>query len=70
MFLIDCGLIQGIQRDTDPNYESFGYEPEDMRYLFVTHAHMDHIGRIGKLVKDGFSGKIYSTKATFDLIST
>lgn len=65
--LIDCGLIQGIQRDVDPNYEPFGYEPEDMKYLFVTHAHMDHIGRIGKLVKDGFSGKIYSTKATFDL---
>lgn len=65
--LVDCGLIQGIKRDTDPNYDAFKYDPKEMRYLFVTHAHMDHIGRIGKLVKDGFSGRIFSTKATFDL---
>ncbi len=65
--LIDCGLIQGIHQKTDPNYNDFGYNPKEMQYLFVTHAHMDHIGRIGKLVKDGFVGKIYSTKATFDL---
>lgn len=65
--LIDCGLIQGIHQKTDPNYNDFGYNPKEMQYLFVTHAHMDHIGRIGKLVKDGFVGKIYSTKATYDL---
>lgn len=65
--LIDCGLIQGLPKDIDPNYDSFAYNPADIDYLFVTHAHMDHIGRIGKLMKDGFKGKIYSTKATHDL---
>lgn len=65
--LIDCGLIQGIQQKEDPNYKDFGYEVKEMDYLFITHAHMDHIGRIGKLIKDGFVGKIYSTKATYDL---
>lgn len=65
--LIDCGLIQGFQKKEDPNYKAFGYDPKEIEYLFITHAHMDHIGRIGKLIKDGFEGKIYSTKATFDL---
>lgn len=65
--LIDCGLIQGLPKDIDPNYEPFLYNPAEIDYLFVTHAHMDHIGRIGKLVKDGFNGKIYSTQATHDL---
>lgn len=65
--LIDCGLIQGLPKDIDPNYEPFAYTASEIDYLFVTHAHMDHIGRIGKLIKDGFAGKIYSTKATHDL---
>ncbi len=65
--LIDCGLIQGVPRDIDPNAKPFGYVPSEIDFLFITHAHMDHIGRIGKLVKEGFTGKIYSTKATFDL---
>lgn len=65
--LIDCGLIQGLPKEIDPNYESFEYNPTQIDYLFVTHAHMDHIGRIGKLIKDGFNGKIFSTKATHDL---
>ena len=65
--LIDCGLMQGRYDGEDPNYKKFGYDPTEIEYLFITHAHMDHIGRIGKLVKDGFKGKIYSTQATFDL---
>lgn len=65
--LVDCGLIQGVPKDIDPNYEKFAYDPASMQYLFVTHAHMDHIGRIGKLIRDGFSGTIYSTEATRDL---
>ncbi len=65
--LVDCGLIQGIHKDNDPNYDAFGYKPSEIQYLFITHAHIDHIGRIGKLIKDGFSGKIYSTEVTLEL---
>lgn len=64
---IDCGLIQGLPKGIDLNYEPFQYDPSKIEYLFITHAHMDHIGRIGKFIKDGFKGKIYSTKATHDL---
>lgn len=61
--LIDCGMFQGAQEDF--NYEPFGFDPIDINYLIVTHAHLDHIGRIPLLVKEGFRGKIISTKATF-----
>lgn len=65
--LIDCGLIQGPSHERDKNYEPFKYNPEEIDYLFITHAHIDHIGRIGKLIKDGFKGEIYSTPTTYDL---
>lgn len=65
--LVDCGLIQGFFKKDDPNQEPFPYNPKDIDYLFITHAHLDHIGRIGKLVKDGFRGEIYSTPATKEL---
>lgn len=65
--LIDCGLIQGYFKGDDPNFDAFQYNPAEINFLFVTHAHADHIGRIGKLIKDGFSGKIISTPATKDL---
>lgn len=65
--LVDCGLIQGYFKDKDPNYDYFLYKPSEIDYLIITHAHADHIGRIGKLVRDGFNGKIISTHATKDL---
>lgn len=65
--LIDCGLQQGSQFGTDKNYEDFAYSPASIDALFVTHAHADHIGRIPRLVRDGFRGVIYSTPATRDL---
>lgn len=62
--LVDCGLEQGSDFASESNAKPFVYNPENVDYLFVTHAHADHIGRIPKLVKDGFKGIIYSTKPT------
>lgn len=65
--LIDCGMVQGGHYAEEANYQDFPYSPADIDVLIVTHAHADHIGRIPKLVKDGFKGVIYSTPATYDL---
>ncbi len=67
--LIDCGLNQGTKYAEDLNYQPFNYNPEEIDYVFVTHSHIDHIGRLPKLFKDGFGGKIYTTVATRDLMA-
>jgi metallo-beta-lactamase family protein len=67
--LVDCGLTQGMKLADDMNWEPFSYNPAEIDILFVTHAHVDHLGRIPKLIQDGFQGKIYSTKPTKDLAS-
>lgn len=66
--LIDCGLTQGIKLADDINWEPFPYNSKEIDMLFVTHAHIDHIGRIPKLFYEGFNGKIYSTPPTKALV--
>lgn len=62
--LIDCGLIQGSHYAERQNFEPFPYDPGEISAVFITHAHIDHTGRLPKLVKEGFRGRIYSTEPT------
>jgi metallo-beta-lactamase family protein len=65
--LSDCGFLQGVPGADEFNASPFPYNPSEIDVLLVTHAHADHVGRIPKLVKEGFRGAIYSTAATKDL---
>jgi len=65
--LVDCGLEQGGRDVMMKNWKKFEYDPKSVETLFVTHAHLDHVGRIPKLVKDGFRGTIISTPETMQL---
>ncbi len=65
--LVDCGILEREAPGSDRNAEAFPYDPSSINALFVTHAHADHIGRIPRLVRDGFRGVIYSTAPTRDL---
>lgn len=66
-FLIDCGLFQGAHAFDDENWKPFPFDPARITHLINTHAHIDHIGRIPKLVRDGYRGRILSTEATKSL---
>src|SRR6056297_583059 len=65
--LLDCGLFQGKKEVEELNYEDFQFNPGEIDYLFLSHSHIDHSGRIPLLVKKGFKGKIYATKPASDL---
>ncbi len=62
--LIDCGMVQGDRTAMEENNEPFSYDISSISSLLITHAHLDHVGRIPKLVKEGYKGPIYSTPET------
>mgnify|MGYP002796695139 CR=1 FL=1 len=68
-FLVDCGMFQGREELEEENYNPFDYDPKEIDFMLLTHAHIDHSGRIPKLYNEGFSGPIYAQKATCDLCS-
>jgi metallo-beta-lactamase family protein len=65
--LVDCGIFQGSRELKERNWQPFPFVPRDLDAVVVTHAHMDHIGMLPKLVKEGYQGPIYCTPATIGL---
>lgn len=65
--LVDCGMFQGSNFNEGKNHDEFGFDPATIDYVLVTHAHLDHTGRIPRLLREGFEGEVYMTKATCEL---
>ncbi|MEA1909846.1 MAG: MBL fold metallo-hydrolase [Patescibacteria group bacterium] len=65
--LVDCGFFQGNREISKKNYDNFAYDPRKIDFVILTHAHLDHCGRLPKLYKDGFRGPVYCTPATAEL---
>jgi len=63
--MVDCGMFQGEHEHE--NFKPFGFKPAEIDMLLITHAHLDHVGRIPKLVKEGFRGRLITLRSTFDL---
>ena len=70
MVLLDCGLIQGRQKDENRNRKPFPFDPAKLDAVILSHAHIDHSGRLPLLIKGGFNGPIYTHKASADLCDT
>lgn len=66
--LVDCGLFQGGRAIEEDNHDDFGFDPATIDFLLLTHAHLDHCGRIPLLVRRGFRGEIVTTAATRELV--
>lgn len=65
--LLDCGMFQGMGKDTTTLNSEWGFDPAEINHVIISHAHIDHTGLLPKLVKDGYKGKIYCTPATASL---
>jgi metallo-beta-lactamase family protein len=65
--LVECGLIQGSSQHESHNHDPFPFDVKDIDAVVLTHAHLDHSGRLPLLIKRGFSGPVYTHKATVDL---
>lgn len=68
-FLVDCGMYQGQAREEMENESDFAFNIDEIDFVLLTHAHIDHTGRVPKLYKEGYRNKIIATKATCDLCS-
>ena len=66
-YLLDCGMYQGMGKETDDLNRDFGFNAAEVDHMILSHAHVDHCGLIPKLIKDGYQGKVYATPATKEL---
>lgn len=66
--VVDCGLFQGEYFSSELNYRAFPYDPSDVDFVLITHSHTDHIGRLPKLYRDGFRGRIITTEPSAGII--
>lgn len=66
--LVDCGLFQGSRFSEEWNYSKFAYDPASIDYVFISHSHADHVGRLPKLYKDGFRGVVYASEPTRGIV--
>ncbi|HET7379979.1 MAG TPA: MBL fold metallo-hydrolase, partial [Gaiellales bacterium] len=66
--LLDCGLFQGLKELRERNWRDFAFDPKTIDAVVISHAHIDHTGALPLLVRRGYRGPIYCTRATVDLL--